>query len=87
MDKEGRIWGQKDDFPAGGTRPTSDWLVGEIVVDEYDIPVRGDALPGEYTIEIGMYDLISGERLAAFDTEGERLPDDRIILTKVEVER
>jgi len=43
--------------------------------------------PGEYTIEIGMYDLISGERLAAFDTEGERLPDDRIILTKVEVER
>ncbi len=87
MDKEGRIWGQKDNFPAGGTRPTSRWLVGEIVVDEYDIPVRGDAPPGEYTIEIGMYDLISGERLAAFDTEGERLPDDRIILTKVEVER
>jgi len=87
MDKEGRIWGQKDNFPAGGTRPTSGWLVGEIVVDEYDIPVRGDAPSGEYTIEIGMYDLISGERLAAFDAEGERLPDDRVILTKVEVER
>jgi hypothetical protein len=87
MDKEGRIWGQKDNFPAGGTRPTSRWLVGEIVVDEYDIPVRRDAPPAEYTIEIGMYDLISGERLAAFDTEGERLPDDRIILTKAEVER
>lgn len=87
MDKEGRIWGQKDNFPARGTRPTSGWLVGEIVVDEYDIPVRGDAPPGEYTIEIGIYDLISGERLAAFDAEGERLPDDTVILTKVEVER
>ncbi len=86
-DKEGRIWGQKDNFPAGGTRPTSGWLVGEIVVDEYDIPVRGDAPPGDYTIEIGMYDLISGERLAAFDAEGERLVDDSVILTKVEVER
>lgn len=87
MDEEGRIWGQKDNFPAGGTRPTSGWLVGEIVVDEYDIPVRGDAPPGEYTIEIGMYDLVSGERLTAFDAEGERLADDRVILTKVEVER
>jgi len=86
-DKEGRIWGQKDNFPAGGTRPTSRWLVGEIVVDEYDIPLRGDAPPGEYTIEIGMYDLISGERLAAFDEEGAQLADDRVILTKVEVER
>jgi len=87
MDKEGRIWGQKDNFPAGGTRPTSGWLVGEIVGDEYDIPVRGDTPPGEYTIEIGMYDLISGERLAVLDAEGERWADDRIILTKVEVER
>ncbi|MGB5932309.1 MAG: hypothetical protein WBH57_04475, partial [Anaerolineae bacterium] len=86
-DKEGRIWGQKDNFPAGGTRPTSRWLVGEIVVDEYDIPLRGDAPPGEYTIEIGMYDLISGERLAAFDEEGERRPDERIPLTLVEVQR
>jgi uncharacterized membrane protein len=87
IDEGGKIWGQKDNFPAGGTRPTSGWLVGEIVVDEYDIPVRGDALPGVYTIEIGMYDLISGERLAAFDAAGERLAGDRVILTKVEVER
>ncbi len=87
MDKEGRIWGQKDNFPVRGTRPTSGWLIGEIVVDEYDIPGRGDAPSGVYTIEIGMYDLISGERLTAFDAEGERLPDDRVVLTKVEVER
>lgn len=87
IDREGRLWGQKDNFPVGGTRPTSGWLVGEIVVDEYDIPVQGDAPPGVYTIEIGMYDLISGERIAAFDEEEERLADDRVILTKVEVER
>ncbi|MFQ6000037.1 MAG: DUF2079 domain-containing protein [Anaerolineae bacterium] len=87
MDKEGRIWGQKDNFPAGGTRPTSGWLVGEIVVDVYGIPVQGDAPPGEYAIEVGIYDLATGERLAAFDEEGERLADDRVILAKVEVER
>jgi len=87
IDEEGRIWGQKDNFPAGGMRPTSGWLVGEIVVDDYDIPLRGDTPPGEYTIEIGMYDLISGERLAAFDAGGKRLPDNRIPLTPVEVQR
>lgn len=87
VDKEGRIWGQQDNFPVGGTRPTSGWLVGEIVVDEYDILVRGDAPPGEYTIEIGMYDLISGERLAAFGEEGGRLADDSVLLTKIEVKQ
>ncbi len=87
VDKEGQVWGQQDNFPVGGTRPTSGWLVGEIVVDEYDIPVRGDAPPGEYTIEIGMYDMISGERLATFGEEGERLADDSVLLTKIEVKR
>ena len=87
MDKGGQIWGQKDNFPARSLRPTSGWVQGEVVVDEYSIEVRGDAPPGEYTIEIGMYDLISGERLPAFDAEGERLPDDRIPLTRVEVQQ
>lgn len=87
VDKEGQIWGQKDNFPAGGTRPTSGWVEGEVVVDDYSIEVREDAPPGEYAIEVGIYDLTSGERLAAFDAGGERLSDDQVTLTKVEVKR
>jgi len=87
IDREGKIWGQKDNFPAQGRRPTSGWVEGEVVVDEYLIEVQGDAPWGEYPVEVGIYDLATGERLAAFDEDGERLAGDRVILTKVEVER
>mgnify|MGYP001078325195 CR=1 FL=1 len=87
IDEEGRIWGQKDNFPAGGTRPTSGWVEGEVVADGYSIEVQGDAPSGEYLVEVGVYDLATGERLVAFDKEGERLAGDRVILTKIWAER
>ncbi|TEU15319.1 MAG: DUF2079 domain-containing protein [Anaerolineales bacterium] len=80
---DNRIWGQKDGIPGGGTRPTTSWAQGEIVVDEYDIPIQTDTPPGQYTLEIGMYQLETGQRLEVRGgPEGE---GDRILLGKVEV--
>jgi hypothetical protein len=86
IDERGTIWGQKDSRPLGGSFPTNCWGEG-VVVDEYEIPVSEDAPPGEYRIEVGMYRWETMERLPAYDKNGTRLPQDRILLEpKVVVE-
>jgi hypothetical protein len=87
LDCEGRLVAQKDNQPLGGRYPTSFWEKGELVRDAYEIPIPQDLPAGNYTIEVGMYELATMQRLPAFDARGERLPYDRIILRKVMVER
>ncbi len=87
LDEESRIWGQRDSIPVGGTRPTTGWIEGEVIADRYEIPVKPDAPEGEYVLEIGMYDEATGDRMPAFDERGERMPDDRILLHRIRVER
>jgi len=82
LDGEGNMWGQKDEIAWGWFHPTTEWLPGEVIVQEFEIPVSADAPPGEYTIEVGMYDMETNERLPVFDEAGNRLPGDRILLSK-----
>jgi hypothetical protein len=67
IDAKGHIWGQKDNPPVDGFYPTTKWEAGEIVRDQYDIPILPDAPPAEYQIEVGMYLAETGERLPAVD--------------------
>jgi len=85
IDGENRIWGQKDGMPGGGTLPTSGWLAGEYVVDEYEIVVQTGAPPGEYVLETGMYDLATMARLSILDAEGDIIGD-RILLDATSVQ-
>jgi hypothetical protein len=48
-------------------------------------PVQPDAPSGEYTIEVGLYDAASGQRLPAFDEGGQPLPGDRVLLGRVTI--
>jgi len=66
-----------------GTYPTTGWVEGEVITDEYEIAVKSDAPPGDYQIEVGMYDAATGQRLPVFDEGGTRLPGDRILLDQV----
>ncbi len=78
----GPLWGQRDAQPGDGTYPTAAWDAGEIVVDEYVIPIPPDSPPGEYDLEIGFYYLPTLERLPVVDEAG--LPvGDRVLLEKV----
>ena len=79
------LWGQVDSEPAANTRPTTTWRAGEVIVDEYAIPLAADAPPGTYRIEIGLYDAASGERLPLLGPDGAPAAD-HLILTVVEVE-
>ncbi len=54
------LWGQVDRPPK---IPTTAWLPGEIVREEYAIRIDADAPPGKYAIVVGMYDAATGARL------------------------
>ncbi len=76
----GQVRGQQDSVPAGGVRPTTGWVKGEIIIDKYNIPIPNDAPPGDYQIEIGLYDPVTLVRVPAFDTGGVPLPGNRLLL-------
>lgn len=80
------LWGQVDRVPVDGTYPTTAWAVGETIADAYGMPIQPDAPPGRYHIEIGVYEPITGQRLAVLDERGQPV-EDRILLQAVEVLR
>lgn len=82
IDSSNRIWTQHDSQPQGGQHPTSQWVEGEVVADEHELIVADDVPPGEYQIEVGMYDWRSGERLAV-SKNGQWVPENRVILGAV----
>jgi len=84
---DGKMWGQKDNPPVKGSRPTTTWVKGEYITDEYTIPIQPNAPEGNYTLYIGFYNPQTMERLPAFGANGERFPNDAIPVAKVEVTR
>jgi len=83
LDAGSQVRGQKDNPPVRGTYPTTLWVPGEIVVDPYQIPVAADTAPGKYTIEVGLYDPRTMQRLPVYDPAGAL--GDRVLLARVEV--
>jgi len=63
LDASGAIRAQQDNAPVSGTYPTSQWLVERLVVDAYDIALPPDLPGGLHTIEVGLYDWRTLERL------------------------
>ena len=85
LDSDSRTWGQKDNVPQAGGYPTTLWVEGEVVIDEYEIVVKPDAPPGQYVIEIGMYLPQSGQRLPVSDESGQ-VQGDRVLLGAIEIQ-
>lgn len=56
VDQEGRIVAQDDHLPLRGQRPTDAWVGGEVVEDGYELRLPADLPPGDYWLEIGLYD-------------------------------
>ena len=55
---------QHDSAPECAVNPTTLWEPGEIIADPHVIPLPAGASPGETLLFVGMYDLITGERLS-----------------------
>jgi len=84
---DGQVWGQKDNQPQGGRYLTTSWELQNLVVDRYELTLQDGAPSGQYQLLVGMYNLQTGQRLAAFNAEGNRLPNDAIPLTTLQFER
>lgn len=73
-DAAGALVAQSDGPPGGGLVPQPLWRPGDGLADERVIEL-GDLPPGTYTIALGVYDAVSGERLPA-TAGGRPLTDD-----------
>ncbi len=74
------LWGQHDGPPVDGTFPTDRWPAGLIVRDCHTLTVDPAAQPGAYQLIAGMYDPVTGERLAVPDA-----PDDVLHLQTITI--
>ena len=61
----GKLTAQKDNEPADGFYPTTQWRPGEIIRDHYSLPIPADAPPGDYALQVGLYVPQTGQRLPA----------------------
>jgi hypothetical protein len=68
------VIGQRNTYPGLGAYATSLWRPGDAFCDQYTVPVSSDA-PGSavYAVEVGLFNLGTGERLPAADAAGRRL--------------
>jgi hypothetical protein len=83
LDLNNQIVAQRDSQPQSGGAPTATWTVGEIVVDEYTLPLPEQG-EGEYRLIVGMYRPDTGERLRIVVDNNET---DALTLTTIEAER
>jgi len=60
----------QDGLPRQGMYPTDQWKIGKDVIDPHPIPLPADMPSGEYRLEIGLYRLVTGQRLMAEEPSG-----------------
>ena len=87
LEPEGRMIAGQDAPPGGEARPTTAWVPGEVLSHRFDLTLPREAAPGDYLIEVGLYDARRPgmPRLPAFSAQGERLGD-RVLLGTLRVE-
>ncbi len=78
---------QIDQPPLRGGNPTNTWQPGEVIAEQVVLSVKQDAKPGEYMLNIGMYDPENGERVILTDDQGTLLPDRLIPLARIQVSK
>lgn len=81
FDAAGSKIAQGDAAPRAGFWPTSRWRAGEPVTSTHTLPLPPDLPAGEYTLNAGMYDPLTGQRLFAYDPDGNELRDWMIVLS------
>ncbi|HXF61403.1 MAG TPA: hypothetical protein VNK95_07290 [Caldilineaceae bacterium] len=54
---------QRDGQPVQWMRPTSTWQPGEVIVDRYGLLLPEELPSGSYSIAVGLYDPVTGQRL------------------------
>jgi hypothetical protein len=67
FDANGQLVCQHDSVPALWTHPASEWNVGEKVIDFHPLTVDAAQARGPITIQVGLYDAATGQRIILLD--------------------
>ncbi len=78
IDSNGRVVADADSPPLRGLFPTVRWVPGETIRDRHTLKVPADIAPGNYAIEVGMYEPADGVRLTIGGA-------DTLVLTQVKI--
>lgn len=84
LNEQGELVTQFDRLAGGETTPTTTWKAGEILRDIYPLVIPENTPPGDYTLQIGMYNWPTLERLQV--TLDDQPTGDRIDLGTVHIE-
>jgi hypothetical protein len=60
LDADLKPYGSVDRYPSGFYSPIL-WAQGEIVIDDFTVPIEPDAPAGIYTLHLGQYELVDGQ--------------------------
>jgi hypothetical protein len=71
---------QVDTLPTYGALPTRLWPADRILVDRIELPLPPQAQDFEGEILTGIYDVTTMQRMPAYGSTGQRLPDDAVPL-------
>jgi mannosyltransferase len=63
LDGAGQLVAQHDTEPGDGLLPTTTWEPGQALPDRYGVQLPLDLRPGRYGVVVGVYHIVSGERL------------------------
>ncbi len=74
-----------DQIPGNGALPTTSWVKDEFLADLYEFSIPPGAPPGEYQIQVGMYDPKTGTRLFVFDASNQNVGDYIQLSTRITV--
>ncbi|HLZ08543.1 MAG TPA: hypothetical protein VKT80_08150, partial [Chloroflexota bacterium] len=83
LDATDKVVAQRDAQPGSGSRPTSSWFPGDVIVDSTVLELPPGVPTGTYPIEVGMYNPGDGSRLPV--VKDGQTAGDRIILGRLEV--
>jgi 4-amino-4-deoxy-L-arabinose transferase-like glycosyltransferase len=65
-----RLWAQADGEPGCGQFPTHRWRAGDQVLDRHAIFLPEDLPPGDYSVQVGLYEIRTGLRMDLLDESG-----------------
>jgi hypothetical protein len=79
IDSNNISYANLDYTPLGGAVPTHlwfpKWLPGQQLSDPYRLVIPENIAPGNYQIEVGLYEMTSRRRLAMHDIQGDQIGD------------
>ncbi len=81
LDPNNRVLAQEDHIPQHGAAPTTSWLPGEYVVDQYTLTLPESLPPGPYRLIAGLYDVRTMQRVPVIDAQGQPIGDHVLLQT------